>query len=178
MDGQHHQTLTDATPVMPIEDRAADTWEPLIATADAAGGSWPARARTAALVLVHASEEHDAERSHGLRLLTDIRAVTDGETFISSADLIERLHKLDESPWRDFNLTTRQFAARLKQYGVQVGHDATKTRRGCKITAFADSWARYLSGSGRPEPSERPNDPETGGETRTILTHRTHRCVR
>lgn len=33
--------LTDATPAMPLEDRAADTWEPLVAVADLAGGHWP-----------------------------------------------------------------------------------------------------------------------------------------
>jgi hypothetical protein len=36
---------------MPLEDRAADTWEPLIALADLAGNDWPQRARTAALAL-------------------------------------------------------------------------------------------------------------------------------
>jgi hypothetical protein len=34
--------LADAQPDMPVEDRAADTWEPLVAIADAAGGDWPA----------------------------------------------------------------------------------------------------------------------------------------
>ena len=36
---------------MPVEDRAADVWEPLITVADAAGGHWPATARAAAVVL-------------------------------------------------------------------------------------------------------------------------------
>lgn len=35
------------TPVMPVEDRAADTWEPLVAVADLAGGAWPEAARAA-----------------------------------------------------------------------------------------------------------------------------------
>ena len=42
-----HQ-LQHAQPAMPLEDRAADTWEPLIAIADLAGGHWPDRARAAA----------------------------------------------------------------------------------------------------------------------------------
>jgi hypothetical protein len=37
--------LSTIEPVMPVEDRAADTWEPLIAIADAAGGHWPATGR-------------------------------------------------------------------------------------------------------------------------------------
>ena len=36
--GEHLPELERAEPVMPLEDRAADTWEPLIAVADLAGG--------------------------------------------------------------------------------------------------------------------------------------------
>ena len=43
-------------PPMPVEDRAADTWEPLVAVADLAAGGWPTRARTAAELL---TAEHD-----------------------------------------------------------------------------------------------------------------------
>jgi hypothetical protein len=39
-------TLEKAEPPMPVEDRAADTWEPLVAVADHAGHDWPDRART------------------------------------------------------------------------------------------------------------------------------------
>ena len=41
---------------MPVEDRAADTWEPLVAVADLAGGDWPELARHAAIVL---TADHD-----------------------------------------------------------------------------------------------------------------------
>jgi Protein of unknown function (DUF3631) len=34
-------------PPMPVDDRAADTWEPLMIVADLAGGDWPHLARTA-----------------------------------------------------------------------------------------------------------------------------------
>ena len=49
--GAHLPELEKAEPVMPLEDRAADTWEPLIAVADLAAGEWPALARHAAVVL-------------------------------------------------------------------------------------------------------------------------------
>lgn len=164
-------TLAEATPAMPIEDRAADNWEPLIAIADTAGGTWPARARSAALVLVHDSEEHDSDRSLGMRLLADIRSLTTGMTFVRSADLVESLQQIEESPWRDFNLTTRQLAARLKRYGVHTGHDTTKTARGYKISEFADAWSRYLPtvtdalGAVRPDTSERPEPAESLAST-------------
>ena len=47
----HLAELESAEPAMPLEDRAADTWEPLIAVADLAGGDWPALARHAAVAL-------------------------------------------------------------------------------------------------------------------------------
>jgi hypothetical protein len=43
--GAHLPELKRAEPVMPLEDRAADTWEPLIAVANLAGAGrprWPA----------------------------------------------------------------------------------------------------------------------------------------
>jgi hypothetical protein len=43
--------LEHAQPAMPLEDRAADTWEPLIAVADLAGAGWPDRGRHAAETL-------------------------------------------------------------------------------------------------------------------------------
>ena len=149
--------LADATPDMPIEDRAADNWEPLVAIADAASTTWGRRARSAALVLVAAGEQEDAERSLGMRLLADVRTLVAGLTFVKSADLITGLHRLDESPWRDYDLTTRQLAARLKRYGIHTGHDTTKTMRGYKTADFHDAWSRYLPSEGeRPEASERP----------------------
>ena len=41
-------------PIMPdgITDRNADIWESLLSIADAAGGSWPERARVSAVTLV------------------------------------------------------------------------------------------------------------------------------
>ena len=41
-------------PPAALNDRAADSWEPLFAIAEAAGGEWPERARQAAVALAHA----------------------------------------------------------------------------------------------------------------------------
>src|SRR6266851_903273 len=54
--GKHLAELEKAEPAMPLEDRAADTWEPLVAVADLAGREWPALARTAAVTL---TADHD-----------------------------------------------------------------------------------------------------------------------
>ena len=136
--------LIHATPDMPVEDRAADTWEPLCAIADAAGGDWPARVRKATLVLSAAAGEADIEASLGVRLLADIRAVFDGP-FLASAELVTRLHKIDDAPWADFDLTTRRLAARLRGYGIKAGHNPAKTARGYRLEDFTDAFARYLA---------------------------------
>src|SRR5262249_47082183 len=50
-----------------LDDRAADNWEILLRIATLAGGTWPARAKEAALVLSAARAE--AEGSRGVELL-------------------------------------------------------------------------------------------------------------
>jgi len=55
----HGQDVAQARPALPEElnDRAQDSWEPLLAIADLAGGAWPRLARTAALNLSGAAQE-------------------------------------------------------------------------------------------------------------------------
>ena len=65
----------DAVPDVPdvpeaMSDRAQDMWEPLLAVADVAGGTWPARARQAAVVL---SAEEEQRPTLGVQLLIDVR---------------------------------------------------------------------------------------------------------
>ncbi len=99
-----------------IHDRDADVWESMLALADAAGGEWPERARVTAVTLVTLARERTP--SLGLRLLSDVRSVLDGET-ISTENLIERLKSLDKSPWLDIRgkpLDGRGLAARLRHY--------------------------------------------------------------
>src|SRR5215470_14081106 len=58
-----------------LNDRAADAWSPLLATADVAGGEWPMRARKAAI------EANGTEGSETTRemLLNDIRDAFDAK---------------------------------------------------------------------------------------------------
>jgi hypothetical protein len=51
-----------------VVDRAADIWEPLIAIADIAGGTWPEQARAAAVFFTKANAEDEAMTS-GVELL-------------------------------------------------------------------------------------------------------------
>jgi hypothetical protein len=69
--------LRDARPPLPesLDDRAAEIWEPLLAVADAAGGSWPEQARKAACALDHADMEAE---SLGVLLLHAIKETFEG----------------------------------------------------------------------------------------------------
>ena len=104
---------------MPVEDRAADTWEPLIAIADLAGGDWPARARRAAVAL---TAEDDTDTSLAARLLADLRDVFGDADAMHGDAILTALHKIAEAPWEDYfghPLNARDLARLLKPYGVR-----------------------------------------------------------
>lgn len=146
----HLDELEHSEPVMPVEDRAADTWEPLIAIADVAGGRWPSRARLAATTLTAEADAAAVEESLGMKLLTDIKIVFTniGKAAISSEDLVAGLLALPESPWAHFGYTQNDLARRLRPYGVhpdRVRPDGDgKQVRGYKLEELDDAFARYL----------------------------------
>lgn len=144
--------LKQANPAMPVEDRAADTWEPLVAVAEAAGGDWPMKARSACRALCAVEDDDD---DLGTLLLHDIQQIfTDAsDSFLPSQMLVNELRRIEESPWGDYELTVSKLAKRLKPFNVKPGHNAAKTVRGYSLETFHDAFRRYL----RPHPSNRPN---------------------
>jgi Protein of unknown function (DUF3631) len=134
----HLEDLEAATPEMPLEDREADTYEPLIAIADLAGGDWPARARKAAEILTAGERDSDSDTSLSVRLLADLREVFAGEERLDTRTIIERLVKVDEAPWGDLDgrrLDARALANRLRPYGVRPRSSAWVTRRHAATSA-------------------------------------------
>lgn len=150
-------------PDMPtgVEDRAADVWEALLAVADLAGGQWPRRARTAAVVLVRRSQQKAP--SLGVLLLRDLRTVlaTAEADRMSTEDILDRLVEIDESPWGDIRgkaLDARGLSRRLSKYGIgpkdlRIGARVVK---GYDAGDLADAWTRYL-----------PPSPETSATSAT-----------
>ncbi len=153
-----------------LDDRAQDSWEALLAIADAAGGSWPEKARRTALVL--SAGRTDLAESLGVRLLADIRAVFNAGVVdkIWTVDLIARLSELDESPWATLHngqrITANRLAALLRPYGIRP-HElriAAKTTKGYESGDFDDTWTRYL-------PSLKARAAESEGQQRQ------HACI-
>lgn len=154
----HLAELTEAEPDMPVEDRAADTWEPLVCIADLAGGHWPSRARRTVLNMVAAENAAEVEASLGVRLLTDIRDIFNDWTvsFMASQELNTALVKLEDAPWRDMPLTTRRLSDLLRPYGIRPARNTANTVRGYRHEDLTESFVRYL-GTTRPEVSNRPS---------------------
>ncbi|MEU9608715.1 DUF3631 domain-containing protein [Streptomyces sp. NPDC048057] len=151
--GPLHDTAMELTPSMPVEDRAADTWQPLIAIADLAGGPWPEAARAACLTMTQHEAEQDQDNSAmNIRLLADIRrafACEGNPALLRTGRLLSILNEDTESPWpeyKDKGLTARGVQILLKGYGIS----ATSHRfpdgfqaRGFAREQFTDAWARY-----------------------------------
>lgn len=143
--------ITGVYPEMPegVNDRPADVWEPLLTVADAAGGSWPERARAACVELL-ASTKPDAV-SLGVRLLMDIRSVMDEHDGpkIFTRDLLAALYSLPEAPWAELNkgkgLNEYSLGRFLKDYEISsktIRIEFAKAK-GYELADFTDAWARY-----------------------------------
>jgi hypothetical protein len=138
---------------MPVEDRAADTWEPLVAIADAAGGHWPGTARAACKALVAAADAADETDSLNTKLLADIKQIfADTRVpFLASKELVVRLRGIEESPWVEFDYNPSKLAYRLKEFGVKSRRDPAGAVRGYSLESLTDAFSRYLRQS--------PSDP-------------------
>ncbi|HET9653729.1 MAG TPA: DUF3631 domain-containing protein [Kineosporiaceae bacterium] len=173
------KALEAATPVMPLEDRAADTWEPLFAVADLAGGEWPARIHAAALALT-AAKEASTDQPLSVRLLEDCRTAFADIPALRTDDLLDRLKEDPEAPWatwagRTDGLTAMKLGALLKDFDIRSARwtEDGKTVRGYERADFLDAWQRYCTppkvtegddtGSGVPLPPPLP-DHDSGGK--------------
>jgi Protein of unknown function (DUF3631) len=151
---EHLHELHHAAPTMPLEDRAADTWEPLIAIADLAQGEWPQRARAAATTMTQAESQQEEDGTASVRLLADLRELFDQASAdaLYTTTILERLHKIDDAPWGDWYghpLATRDLAKLLRPYGVaskSVREGGTgEARKGYHRDDLREPWSRYLT---------------------------------
>jgi hypothetical protein len=180
--------LGTAAPELPEElsDRQQECWDPLLAIADAAGGDWPERARTAAVEL-HNANALRAE-STGTLLLKHVRdafAVRDHDgnpVFdqagnpmfngrMGTSELLGRLVVNDAGPWGawwgadvDAGKTTgpaSKLASLLRPFQVEskVLRFGETTQRGYEAVSFVKVWDRYLTPGGAPQGRNTRNIP-------------------
>jgi hypothetical protein len=153
------EEASDLVPVMPVRDRAADTWEPLVAVADLAGGVWPQRARTACRVMTERERGNEQNRGAKVRILVDIRAAfaRNGDPqLLATETLLQALNADPEAPWREHGpdgLTARRLQMLLKDYEITSANRRFPNgpqRRGYARGDFIDAWNRYCPA---PEPA-------------------------
>jgi hypothetical protein len=147
-------TLEGAFPEIPDElgDRAADCAEPLLAIADYAGANWPILARKSLVALQGGRSIED--ESTTTRLLVDVRTVFGERDRISSRDLLEGLHGLEEAPWADWfgkPLSAAKLNRLLHDFSIhsRVVRFGDKTLKGFQVEQFEDAWARYVQSEGK-----------------------------
>ncbi|MCA1705853.1 MAG: DUF3631 domain-containing protein, partial [Actinobacteria bacterium] len=155
----HTPELADAWPKLPDEltDRQQDSWEPMLAIADLAGGDWPARAREAAVTLASASISEDAL---GVLALEHLRDALGDDDRITTRHLLDVLTARDDAPWAEWwgpqvrDDHTQGPAARLskilKEFGVKpktIKLADSSTAKGFLRADLADAFERYLDGS-------------------------------
>ena len=147
----HAPELTEARPQLPdtLGDRAADSWEPLLAIAELAGEQWRERGRVAAFDL--SSDENAQEDTLAVRLLGDIRAsfAANGDRQ-ATTELLQKLKADDEAPWADWHgtgLSAKRLADLLRPYGIKsrtIRLEDGTTAKGYLLEQFEDAFERYL----------------------------------
>lgn len=145
-------TAEGLVPQMPVEDRAADTWEPLVIVADLAGGHWPSRARAACLAMTRNEVVQDEQTTLKTRLLRDIRRAFEqqgDQEALRSHDLLAALIQDAEAPWAEYGtkgLNAYHLANLLRDFGISPANHRFENGRQAKAYArnqFLDAWARY-----------------------------------
>jgi putative DNA primase/helicase len=155
---ENEKAIAKAHPELPesLNDRAADIWEPLLAVAELAGGSWPEKARQAADGLTGNAQS----RSEIGSLLFDIFGgfAVCGPEKLLSRDLVAWLNRMRERPWmelpglrsvdggRRVEVTELWLARQLRPYGVRpknmrVGEQVGK---GYVHAEMIDVFQRYV----------------------------------
>ncbi|MFD0924052.1 DUF3631 domain-containing protein [Saccharopolyspora rosea] len=163
--------LEAAEPAMPVEDRAADTWEPLIIVADHAGGDWPDRARQAAVDLL-AEAAGNNQGSIRTRLLVDCRTAFGDQPAISTTELLRKLNADPEAPWPNYGktgLNASKLSKLLTEFDIKSANvrfpDGTQAK-GYRASDFLDAWTRYCpteeGDSSQPSQASRPRSERDG----------------
>ncbi|MEV7270097.1 DUF3631 domain-containing protein [Streptomyces bacillaris] len=139
-------------PTMPVEDRAADTWEPLVIVADLAGGQWPALARAACGAMTRFEAVQDEQTNLKTRLLRDIHHVFKAHgnpEALSSLDLVTTLLQDPDAPWAEHGtngLNPYHLGKLLRDFDIRPANyrfDQGRQAKGYARNRFLDSWARH-----------------------------------
>jgi hypothetical protein len=121
--------------------------EPLLHIADAVGGTWPERARTAVVTVYDGVEE-----SLSMMALADVRSAffnKEYPAYLLTRDVLDFFETLEHRPWSGWpKRAGGRLGSLLKQFGIrsrQINFPSGKRLKGYVLTDFKDVWERYLS---------------------------------
>lgn len=146
-------SLQEAEGLSPLlSPRQQDCVVPLLHLANFIGGDWPQKAQAAIAALLPVTRSQD--QSLSLRLLSDVRDAflsRSNPEYVSSADLLEFLNRLDHGMWNAYRKGAPLNAHLLSQI-LRPFEVFSRTRRQDRATVirvylrddFADAWSRYL----------------------------------
>jgi putative DNA primase/helicase len=139
-----------------LDDRAQDSWEPLLAIADLAGTRWSLLARDAARILSGAQAQDEVD-NFGVIVLRDLRSLFEQvrKLELSSAKIVAALVALEDRPWAEYGrarkpLSKHQLASLLRPFEIHsldVG-PVTARLKGYRQKDCQDAFERYLGGPG------------------------------
>ena len=129
-----------------LQDREADIWEPIFATASVAVPERLKELEQISLQLSSEKNKLDVDDSRGIRLLADVREVFEKSRRkkLETEQLILKLGDLPENPWGELNAT--RLARLLRPFGIaprQMWIDEGN-RRGYDSADFEQAFAAYL----------------------------------
>lgn len=131
-----------------LEDRDAEAWEPLFAILSLLDNSRFEELKNCALALTGQKAQGDVEESLSLHLLSDLREVWPKcESAAFSADLLDSLKGIEDSPWAaEMDLNPRKLARFLRPFGIesQQVRVGGKTAKGYLLSELEAAFARYL----------------------------------
>jgi Protein of unknown function (DUF3631) len=154
-------------------NRVAANWRLLLAIAELAGGTWPERARKAAVAL------SGPETSLGVRLLADVQDafVAKQAEELSTQELVDHLTALEDREWSELGhgkpITKVWLSRRLGEFGLasdKIG-DRDSRLRGWRLSTFTEVFKRYLSGTTPVNSSTRPQSQQMGTSCEDELVH-------
>lgn len=161
----------EAKPLLEIDDRLDEAWEPLFAIADLAGCGWPERARAAARTLAAGAE--DTGEDHAALLVEALRSIVLAESVLTK-DICAALNENDDLPFGAYRneggIDARRLSRMLKPYGIKPGNVRPPEGgqgKGYRREQFEEVWDRYASPAddataGASQPSQRPTDLDSG----------------
>jgi hypothetical protein len=120
---EHAAAIEAAAPEIPAElnDRAADLWEPLLALAELAGGTWPQRGRNSAVGISTSAQDRSPMGSLLVDLLLCMLREPERKKFLTR-EILGYLNAVGERPWcsmrKGKEINDMWLAQQLRPYGI------------------------------------------------------------